>query len=69
MSVARFIGVITAPRDTFGSVAASPKWFGMLALTTVIVAVFTALPMTTAAGRQAALDQQVAADAVVRVRP
>lgn len=57
--IARFIGVFTAPRDTFGSVAASPKWFGMLAITTVIVAIFAALPMTTEAGRQAAIDQQV----------
>ena len=57
--VARFIGVFTSPRDTFASVAAHPKWFGMLALTTVIVAIFSALPMTTEAGRQAALDQQV----------
>jgi hypothetical protein len=57
---ARFIGVITSPRDTFASVAASPKWLGMLALTAVIVAVFTALPLTTEAGRQSALDQQVA---------
>ena len=57
--VARFIGVFTAPRDTFGSVVVSPKWFGMLALTAVIVAVFTALPLTTPAGQQAALDQQV----------
>jgi hypothetical protein len=57
--VARFIGVFTSPRDTFASVAAHPKWFGMLALTTVIVAIFSALPMTTDAGRQAALDQQV----------
>jgi hypothetical protein len=32
----------------------------MLALTTVIVAFFAALPMTTEAGRQAAIDQQVA---------
>src|SRR5258708_9010928 len=56
---ARFIGVITSPRDTFASVAASPKWFGMLALTTVLIAFFTALPMTTDAGRQAAIDQQV----------
>jgi len=56
---ARFIGVITAPRDTFTSVAAHPKWFGMLALTAVIVAIFSALPLTTEAGRQAALDQQV----------
>src|SRR5258705_13614291 len=57
--VARFIGVFTAPRETFASVAASPKWFGMLALTTIIVAVFTALPLTTDAGKQAAIDQQV----------
>jgi hypothetical protein len=57
--VARFIGVITSPRETFASVAAHPKWFGMLALTTVIIALFTALPMTTEAGRQAAIDQQV----------
>ena len=57
--VARFIGVFTSPRDTFASVAAFPKWFGMLALTTVIVAMFTALPLTTESGRQAAIDQQV----------
>lgn len=56
---ARFIGMFTAPRDTFASVVVSPKWFGMLALTSVIVALFTALPLTTPAGQQAALDQQV----------
>ena len=57
--LARFIGVLTSPRDTFASVAASPKWFGLLALTAVIIAIFTALPLTTEAGRQAAIDQQV----------
>jgi hypothetical protein len=56
---ARFIGVITSPRDTFARVALSPKWFGMLALTAVIVAVFITLPLMTEAGRQAALDQQI----------
>jgi Yip1-like protein len=56
---ARAIGVLTSPRDTFASVAAHPKWFGILAVTTVIVAIFTTLPMTTPAGRQAAIDQQV----------
>src|SRR5436190_2710515 len=56
---ARFIGILTAPRETFASVAASPKWLGMLALTAVIVAIFTALPLTTEAGRQSAIDQQV----------
>lgn len=57
--VARFIGVITAPRDTFTSVAAHPKWLGMLVLTVAIIAIFSALPLTTEAGRQAAIDQQV----------
>ena len=37
--VARFIGIITAPRATFESVVAHPKWLGMLALTTLIVGV------------------------------
>jgi hypothetical protein len=56
---ARFVGVITAPRETFASVVASPKWLGMLALTTIVIALFTALPLTTEAGRQAGIDQQV----------
>jgi hypothetical protein len=57
--VARFIGILTSPRDTFMSVAAHPKWFGMLAVTTLIVALFSALPLMTEAGRQATIDQQV----------
>ena len=57
--VARFIGVLTSPRDTFTSVVAHPKWFGMLAVTALIVALFTALPLTTEAGRQATLDMQI----------
>jgi hypothetical protein len=57
--LARFIGVITSPKETFTSVVAHPKWFGMLALTTIMVAFFAALPMTTDAGKQAAIDQQV----------
>ena len=57
--IARFIGIITSPQDTFRSVVAHPRWFGMLALTTVIVALCSAAPMFTEAGREAALDQQV----------
>jgi hypothetical protein len=57
--LARFIGIITAPKDTFASVVAAPKWFGILAVSAVLIAFFTALPMTTDAGRQAAIDQQV----------
>jgi Yip1 domain len=56
---ARFIGIITAPRETFASVVAHPRWLGMLVLITVMVAFFSALPMTTEAGKEATLDQQV----------
>lgn len=56
---ARFLGIITSPRNTFVSVVAHPRWLGMLLLTTVIVAVCAAAPMTTAAGQEAALNEQV----------
>jgi len=57
--VARFIGIITEPRATFESVAAHPKWLGMLALTTALVLVCTVLPMTTEGGKEAMLETQV----------
>jgi hypothetical protein len=57
----RFIGVITAPRATFENVAAHPKILGMLLLTASLSAFGAALPMTTAAGKQAAIDRQVQA--------
>jgi hypothetical protein len=56
---ARFLGVITAPKETFASVVAHPRWLGMLVLTTVIIAAGTSLPMTTDAGKEATLRQQV----------
>lgn len=59
--IARFIGIITAPKATFESVVASPKWLGMLVLTTLIAAVGSALPLTTEGGRDALLEQQVRA--------
>jgi hypothetical protein len=57
--VARFIGIITAPKETFVDVVRTPKVFGMLAITSLLISFFTALPMTTEGGRQAAIDQQV----------
>jgi Yip1 domain len=57
--LSRFIGVITSPKSTFQAVAAHPRWFGMLALVTLVVAIFVSLPLTTEAGRQAALDSNV----------
>ena len=56
---ARFIGIITSPKATFQAVVAHPKWFGMLALVTVCVALGAALPMTTEAGKEASLRSQV----------
>jgi hypothetical protein len=57
--LSRFFGIITSPRATYQAVVEHPRWFGMLALVTIIVAVGVTLPMTTEAGRQAALDSQV----------
>jgi hypothetical protein len=56
---ARLIGVLTSPMATFRAIVAEPKWFGALTVTTLLIALFSALPMTTEAGRQATLDQQV----------
>ena len=56
---ARFLGIITSPKETFASVAAHPRWLGMLVTVTIIIAVCAALPMTTEAGKEAALRQQV----------
>jgi hypothetical protein len=56
---ARVVGIITSPQDTYRSVVAHPKWLGVLVLTTVVAAVCSALPMTTEAGKEAALRSQV----------
>jgi hypothetical protein len=56
---ARFVGILFSPKDTFQSVVAAPKVLGMLAITAVLVGFFAALPMTTDAGKQAAIENQV----------
>jgi hypothetical protein len=57
--VARLIGIVTAPSETFRAVAAHPRVFGMLLITTLGVAVLSTAPMMTEAGKEAALEQQV----------
>ena len=57
--LSRFIGIITAPRATFQSVAAHPGWLGMFAVTVAITVLCTSGPMFTEWGQQAALDQNV----------
>jgi hypothetical protein len=53
----RLIGVVTSPKETFQSLVGAPTWLGILALTTVMVALFTAMPLTTDAGQQAAIER------------
>jgi hypothetical protein len=57
--LARFIGMFTAPKATFASVVAHPRPAGILFLVAFITAIGAALPYSTEAGRQAALDMQV----------
>ena len=54
--VARFIGIITAPRDTYASVVAHPKWFGMLALCAGGLALLIGGFLMTKVGQEAWLD-------------
>ena len=53
---ARFIGVITAPKATYESIVAHPKWFGMLALTMVAIVVLVGGFMSTKVGQDAWFD-------------
>jgi hypothetical protein len=54
--VARVIGIITAPRATYESVVAYPKWFGMLALCAVGLGVLIGGFLMTKVGQDAWLD-------------
>jgi len=56
---ARFLGVIFSPRATYASVAARPRWFGMLALVAILAGGGTFAFMSTEVGRQAWLDAAV----------
>ena len=56
---ARAIGVLTSPRATYAGVAACPRWFGMLALVLVISMTCVFAFLSTDAGKDAFLDQQV----------
>lgn len=53
---ARVIGIITAPRATYESVVAHPKWLGMLALVAMVMAVVVGGFLLTKVGQEAWLD-------------
>jgi hypothetical protein len=54
----RLVGVIVSPRNTFATVAADPRWLGMLVVVTLITTLSWAALLMTESGQQAALDQQ-----------
>jgi hypothetical protein len=54
---ARFVGVLFTPKETFLDVVARPKWFGMLAITTVLAAVLIAGFFATDVGQRAYIDK------------
>ncbi len=56
---ARMLGVITSPSATFANVAAYPKWFGVLAISLLVLAAANYVFLSTPIGQQASLDQQV----------
>jgi len=56
--LSRIAGVFFSPRATYASVAAHPRWFGVLAVTCVIVAGGYFGLLSTEVGKQAAFDQQ-----------
>lgn len=58
--VQRLIGVVFSPGETMANVAAFPRWAGMLALTTVLVAAGFYVFLSTDVGKAAYVDQAVA---------
>ncbi len=55
--MARFVGVVSSPRETFQAVADNPKWLMMLLLLLAVSAVCLIGFMSTEVGRQAMVDQ------------
>jgi hypothetical protein len=54
--LARLVGIVVSPKETFASVVADPRWLAMLVLIVVASAVVTGGFMFTQAGQQAFLD-------------
>jgi hypothetical protein len=56
---ARFLGILTSPRETFADVVAKPRWLGMALVVILITIVCQMGFQATAVGKQAALDEAV----------
>jgi hypothetical protein len=57
--VARLIGVILSPADTFRSIVAHPTWLGALVTVVLVIAGGNFALLSTETGQQALLDQQI----------
>lgn len=55
--IARFIGVLISPRDTYADIARRPTWLGMFLLVTVVTTVCGGWLSSTLVGRRAALEE------------
>lgn len=56
---ARFLGIVTSPRETFARVAADPRWIGMLALGVGVVAGLSSALLSTDFAQRELIAQQV----------
>src|ERR1700741_3563679 len=57
--LARLIGVLFSPRETFVAVAARPKWFGAIAVAVVIIGAAQFVLLSSEIGKDLALEQNV----------
>jgi hypothetical protein len=57
--VARLIGVILSPADTFRGIVAHPTWLGALLTVVLVIASGNFALLSTEVGQQALLDQQI----------
>ena len=57
--VARVIGIITSPRETYAAVAAAPRWLGMAILVILVVLACQMWFQSTEVGKQATLDESI----------
>jgi len=56
--LSRIVGIFFSPRATYAEVAARPRWFGVLAVSTVVIAGGFYFLLSSEVGQQALLDQQ-----------
>jgi len=56
--LSRIVGIFFSPRATYAEVAARPSWFGVLAISSVVIAGGFYFLLSSEAGQRALLDQQ-----------